>query len=182
MFRDKPSSVIYIEECLLNPPIFPGTLNTLEYIKELSLEFNQGKKSSNEISEIVGEIWGASCINVIIANSILFNSALSGNKREIKAVRKVRELLMLKVENIVGQTKALWSSTLDMHIVANGAAKNFDILITVGDVDSILGFELYVDENIRLARRVAVSNFSPTTLRTYLEDGIFALTGIKLIA
>jgi hypothetical protein len=179
MFRDKPSSVIYIEECLINPPTFPGAIKTLDYINELYWEFEHGKKTNKEISEIVGEIWGGSMIKVIIANAILASASLEGKKREIKAIAKVRETLMLQQENVVGQTKARWLGILDMKIVAGGAAKNFDFLLSLFDSNSVLGFELHVAKHIRSVRSLSVSNFLSTYICTQFEDFIFGLTGVK---
>ena len=37
LFQDKPLSVIYVEECLINPPVFPGTQDLTTYLNEVHL-------------------------------------------------------------------------------------------------------------------------------------------------
>ena len=180
MFRKKFDSVEYVRDCLINHPPFPGTVDTLTYIEELRWQYIENSKTAEQISEAVGEIWGRCLIKILIANSILAAVTMSGNRNETSAVSKEREKLMLQQENIIGHTKLYFSVRLDTKIVASGAAKYTDFLISATDFENTLWFEGHASEEVKQVRRMAMRNFSRNLLIGQLDEGILSLTGEKI--
>ena len=180
MFRKKFDSVEYVRDCLINHPPFPGTVDTLTYIEELRKQHIQDSKSTEQISEAVGEIWGRCLVKILIANSILAAVTISGDRNETKAVSKEREKLMLQQENIIGHTKLYFSVLLNAKIVASGAAKYSDFLISATDSGNTLWFESHVSDEIKQIRRMAMRQSPSNLLIEQLDDGILSLTGEKI--
>jgi hypothetical protein len=180
MFRKKFDSVKYVRDCLINHPPFPGTVDTLTYIEELRNQHIQNSKTAEQISEAVGEIWGRCLAKVLIANSILAAATIKGDRYETNAVSKEREKLMLQQENIIGHTKLYFSVLLNSKIVASGAAKYSDFLISTTDFGNTLWFESHVSSEIRQIRYTAMRQFPSSLLIEQLDDGILSLTGEKV--
>jgi hypothetical protein len=196
IFRDKPLSVIYFDSCLINPPVFPGAIDTIDYLEQLHFKALGGDKSAEEISEIVGEIWGRICTQTVIAISIigfLSESASIYEKRSLeksfeKLIKKQKKLIVLtrsvgilenKTIKIQGQDIELPQLKLDMKIVSEFAAKSSQFLLSARDPDVILEYERTVGENIRSVRINSINNFAPSRLRDNLYDGIEELTGFR---
>ena len=196
IFRDKPTSVIYIDSCLINPPAFPGTINTNQYLEQLHFEVLGGDKSLEEISDIVGEIWGIICVKVVIATSIIGVCSDTASNHEKKSLEKVLDKLLKKqnktisltrsigfLENnavrVQGQNIELPQLKLDMKIVSDSAAKSSKLLLSARDPDNVLEYELNVGQHIRAVRVNAVNAFAPSRLQELLYDGIEELTGLR---
>jgi hypothetical protein len=196
ILRDKPISVIYIDSCLINPPAFPGTLNTNLYLEKLHFEALGGDKSLEEISEIVGEIWGIICVKVVIATSIIGACSDTASNYEKKSLEKVLDKLLKKQKETIsltrsigfledntikvqGQNIELPQLKLDMKIVSDSAAKSSKFLLSARDPDIVLEYELNVDQHIRAVRVNAVNAFAPSRLQELLYDGIEELTGLR---
>jgi hypothetical protein len=194
IFRDKPISVIYIDSCLINPPAFPGTLNTNLYLEQLHFEALGGDKSAEEISEIVGGIWGTICVQVVIATSICAFYSESASNHEKKSLEKVLEKLTNKQKQVItltrsigflenntirvqGQDIELPQLKLDMKIVSAFAAQSSQFLLNARDPKTVLEYELNVGQHIRSVRINAVNAFAPSKLQELLYDGIEELTG-----
>jgi hypothetical protein len=180
MFRKKFDSVKYIKDCLLNHPPFPGTVDTLTYIEDLRWQHIENSKTAEQISEAVGEIWGRCLVKVLIANSILAAASMRGNKSEIRAVSSERERLVLQQENIIGHTKLYFSVLLNAKIVASGAAKYSDFLISATDFGNTLWFESHVSEEVKQVRRITMGQFRSDLLIEQLDEGILSMTGEKI--
>jgi hypothetical protein len=196
IFRDKPISVIYIDSCLINPPAFPGTVNTNLYLEKLHFEALGGDKSSEEISEIVGEIWGIICVKVVIATSIIGVCSDTASNHEKKSLEKVLDKLLKKQKETIsltrsigfledntikvqGQNIELPQLKLDMKIVSDSAAKSSKFLLSARDPNTVLEYELNVGQHIRSVRIDAVNAFAPSRLQELLYDGIEELTGLR---
>jgi len=196
IFRDKPTSVIYIDSCLINPPAFPGTVNTNLYLEKLHFEALGGDKSLEEISEIVGEIWGIICVKVVIATSIIGVCSDTASNYEKKSLEKVLDKLLKKQKETIsltrsigfledntikvqGQNIELPQLKLDMKIVSDSAAKSSKFLLSARDPDIVLEYELNVGQHIRAVRVNAVNAFAPSRLQELLYDGIEELTGLR---
>lgn len=196
IFRDKPISVIYINSCLTNPPVFPGTINTNVYLEQLHFEVLGGEKSAEEISQIVGEIWGVICVKVVIATSIIGVRADNASNHEKKSLEKALEKLLKKQKELItlirsigflenntiriqGQDIELFRLKLDMNIVSESAAKSAQFLLSARDPDIVLEYELNVGKDIRSVRIDSVNSFAPSRLQEYLYDGIEELTGLR---
>jgi hypothetical protein len=180
IFRKKFDSVEYVRDCLINHPPFPGTVDTMTYIEELRKQHIQNSKTAEQISESVGEIWGRCFVKILIANSILAAVTINSDRNETNAVSKERERLMLQQENIIGHTKFYFSVLLDTKIMASGAAKYSDFLISATDFESTLWFEGHASEEVKQVRRMAMRDLSRDVLIAQLDDGIFRLTGEKI--
>jgi hypothetical protein len=196
IFRDKPISVIYIDSCLINPPTFPGTINTNLYLEQLHFEALGGDKSLEEISEIVGEIWGIICVKVVIATSIIGVYSDTASNHEKKSLEKVLDKLLKKQKQTIsltrsigfledntikvqGQNIELPQLKLDMKIVSDSAAKSSKFLLSARDPDVVLEYELNVGQHIRAVRVNAVNAFAPRRLQELLYDGIEEFTGLR---
>ena len=196
IFRDKPISVIYIESCLINPPAFAGTIHTNLYLEQLHFEVLGGDKSLEEISEIVGEIWGIICVKVVIATSIIGVCSDTASNHEKKSLEKVLEKLLKKQKETIsltrsigfladnairvqGQNIELPQLKLDMKIVSDSAAKSSKFLLSARDPDNVLEYELNVGQHIRSVRINAVNAFAPSRLQELLYDGVEELTGLR---
>ena len=196
IFRDKPISVIYIESCLINPPAFAGTIHTNLYLEQLHFEVLGGDKSLEEISEIVGEIWGIICVKVVIATSIIGVCSDTASNHEKKSLEKVLDKLLKKQKETIsltrsigfledntikvqGQNIELPQLKLDMKIVSDSAAKSSKFLLSARDPDNVLEYELNVGQHIRSVRINAVNSFAPSRLQELLYDGIEELTGLR---
>ena len=196
IFRDKPISVIYIESCLINPPAFAGTFHTNLYLEQLHFEVLGGDKSLEEISEIVGEIWGIICVKVVIATSIIGVCSDTASNHEKKSLEKVLDKLLKKQKETIsltrsigfledntikvqGQNIELPQLKLDMKIVSDSAAKSSKFLLSARDPDIVLEYELNVGQHIRAVRVNAVNAFAPSRLQELLYDGIEELTGLR---
>lgn len=196
IFRDKPISVIYIDSCLINPPAFPGAINTNLYLEKLHFEVLGGDKSAEEISEIVGEIWGVICVKVVIATSIIGVYSDTASNHEKKSLEKVLDKLLKKQKELItltrsitflenntirvqGQNFELPQLKLDMKIVSESAAKSSQFLLNARDPNTVLEYEVNVGQQIRSVRINAVNAFAPSRLQELLYDGIEELTGLR---
>jgi hypothetical protein len=175
IFQDKFPELIYFEECLINPPVFPGTLPTRKYLEEVSIEYLGHFKGINEVSEIVGEVWGEMCTKIVIGVCIAAVLGETGSKREIKKIESAFEKLVAKQS----QLKGLAPSPLNFEKVSEGAAKNLNYLIGASQPNTVLQTEMSVSRDIQEVRHNALKQFAPSVLREYLFDGIEAMTGIR---
>jgi len=175
IFKEKPPVVIYFEECLINPPTFPGTLPTEKYLDQVTMEFISGYRTLEEVSEIVGEVWGTMCANVVIAGCIASVALESCTKNEAKAIDKVFDRLVMKQNRL----KQHSPSELYLNLVSQGAAKSLRYLIVAGQGNTVLESELSVGRNIQDIRYNALKQYAPSVLREHLFDGIESLTGFR---
>ena len=196
IFRDKPISVFYIDSCLINPPAFPGTVDTNLYLEQLHFEALGGVKSLEEISEIVGEIWGIICVKVVIATSIVGVCSDTASNYEKKSLEKVLDKLLKKQKETISLTRSirfledntikfqvqnneLPQLKLDMKIVSDSAAKSSKFLLDARNPDIVLEYELNVGQHIRSVRVNALNAFAPRRLQELLYDGIEEFTGLR---
>jgi len=196
LFRDKPLSALYIDMCLTDPPTFPGTVETTEYLDNLHYETIGGSKSVEDISEIVGEILGSICIKAVIAKCIYSYSSKSASNFEIKSLTKSLHKCIQKQNNIVnlirhigkiqnnmlkieGRTIELPDIKLDTKILTDSAAKSLQFLLSARSPDTVLEYERAVGERFCALRVAALNEFSPSTIREMLYDEIKELTGLR---
>ena len=194
IFRDKPISVLYFQECLINPPTYPGTLNTIQYLDKLHFDTIGGLYSVEEISERIGDIYAGVCIKNVIASCIIESSESSGNKSETKALYKLLNVLTKKQRTYISLTRQIGSMgnnsikvnnskisipdiKLDMEVVADSAAKGLKILIDARQPDIIMEGEMNVAEDFWKFRYKIMNNNAPSALKFCLYDGIHELTG-----
>lgn len=175
LFRDKSPEVIYFEECLINPPTFPGTLPTARYLDEVAIELIAGYKTLDTASEIVGEVWGTMCANIVIASCIASEVMENGTKRDAKAIDAAFNKLISKQNQI----KSHSPSRLNMYLVSEAASRSLRYLISGGQPNTVLQTEMSVTSDIQNVRYLAVKQYAPSRLREYLYDGIESLTGIR---
>lgn len=174
-FLDKSPELIYFEECLINPPVFPGTQPTQKYLVELSLEYLGRLKGIEEVSEIVGEVWGSICTNVVIGVCIAAVVSETGTNREIKKINAALDRLFTKQNEIIN----LSPSPLDMTIASQAASKCLRYLVDAAKPKTVLATEMKVLPYIQEVRYNALKQFAPSALREYLFDGIEQLTSIR---
>lgn len=175
LFRDKTPEIIYFEECLINPPVFPGTYPTDRYLNQLSIEYLGRIKDIEEVSEIVGEVWGVMCTKVVIGVCIAAVVTETGTKRDIKKIDAALDRLIAKQNEL----QKLGPSPLNLSKVSEGAARNLSYLLGATQPDTVLETEMNVLWEIREVRYNALKQFAPSALREYLFDGIEAMTGIR---
>jgi len=167
--------VIYFEECLINPPTFPGTLSAEKYLDQMTMEFVSGYRTLEEISEIVGEVWGTMCANIVIAGCIASVAMESCSKAEAKSIDNAYNKLIAKQSKL----KQHSPQQLYLNIASKGAAKSLRYLIDAGQGNTVLQSELSVGRNIQDVRYNALKQYAPSVLREYLYDGIESLTGFR---
>lgn len=177
IFKKEFDSAKYVRDCLINHPEFPGTVDDLTYIEELRRQHFVNSKTSEEISELVGEIWGRCLVKILIANSILAMVTTRGDTNEMRAVSKEREKLVLQQENITGHTKLYFSFLLDTKFVTKGASKYSDFLISATDSGKTLWWESHVNDEIKQIRSMALRQFPNDLLIKQLDEGILSMTG-----
>jgi hypothetical protein len=175
IFKEKSSVIIYFEECLINPPTFPGTSPTEKYLDQVTMEFISGYRTLEEVSEIVGEVWGTMCANVVIAGCIASVARETCTKSEAKTIDKLFDKLITKQN----QLKQHSPTQLYLNLVSDGAAKSLRYLIDAGQANTVLQSELSVGKHIQDIRFNALKQFAPSALREYLYDGIESLTGFR---
>lgn len=186
---------MYFQECLINPPTYPGTLNTNQYLDQLHFDTIGGRYSVQEISERIGDIVAGICIKNVIASSIIESSESSGSKSETKALYKLLNVLTKKQMSITSLARQIGSMgnnsinvnnskisipdvKLDMEIVADSAAKGLRILLDAREPDIILESEMEVNDDFRKFRYKILNNNAPSVLKFGLYDGIKELTGV----
>ena len=184
LFQDKPQSVIYIEECLINPPVFPGTQNLTSYLDELHLLSLGGFENTRKISEMAGEVLGSLANKAVLAACIIAVRTQLGSKREIRKLNTAFETLLAKSGNYGSKTWSLnqhpFGGELDKHRVAIGMSKSQKFLALSTEPDVVLEYELNVGSHLVAFRYEIMKNFSPSYLRDKLWDGIKQVTGVTL--
>ena len=175
ILKDKSPVVIYFEECLINPPTFPGTLPTEKYLDEITMEFIAGYRTLEEVSEIVGEVWGTMCAHVVIAGCIASVAQETCSKAEAKSIDKSFNKLIERQNKL----KQHSPNKLYLNLVSDGAAKSLRYLIDAGQPNTVLQSELSVGKHIQDIRYNALKQYAPSALREYLYDGIESLTGFR---
>jgi len=196
IFKDKPISALYIDMCLTNPPTFPGTIDIFRYLDDLHYDTLGGTKSVEEVSEIIGEIWGSVCTKVVLANLITSYSFKIASNFEKKSLKKSFDKFLQKQNNIINLTRhigkiqnnvleiegreiELPDIKLDTKILTDSAAKSSQFLLSARSPDVVLEYERNVGENFRALRVAALNEFSPVSVREKLYDGIEELTGLR---
>lgn len=175
IFKGKSAVVIYFEQCLINPPTFQGTLPTEKYLDQVTVEFISGYRTLEEVSEIVGEVWGTMCANLVIAGCIASVALETCTKNEAKVIDKLFDKLVTKQNRLMQYSP----SELYLNLASQGAAKSLRYLIDAGQQNTILQSELSVSREIQDIRYNALKQYAPSVLREYLYDGIESLTGIR---
>jgi len=175
IFKAKIPELIYFEKCLINPPVFPGTLPTNKYLEEISIEYLGHFKGINEVSEIIGEVWGGMCTQIVIGVCIAAVLSETGTEQEIKKINAAFEKLLSRQSEL----KGISPSPLNLEKVSAGAAKNLSYLISASQPNTVLQTEMSVSREIQEIRYDALKQFAPSVLRGHLFDGIEAMTGIR---
>ena len=184
LFQDKPLSVIYVEECLINPPVFPGTQDLTTYLNEVHLLALGGFESRSEISERVGEVLGSLATKNVIAMCILAVRTELGSKREARNLNSAFKLLLEKSGHF---SDVAWyvdqhpfGGELDSRSVAIGMSKSQKMLALSTQPDVVLEYELNVGAHLVAFRYQVMRNFAPSYLRDKLWEGVKEMTGVSL--
>lgn len=170
---DSSLALMYFEKCLINPPVYPGTLGPAEYLQELGFELTGNFKNLDEVSERVGEILGSELVKVVIALCIKTIAQEDKSSKEIKKLEKS----LTKVYNRKDLLVRSWHYQLNMEKVAAGAARNLSYLIEASKPNVTLQTELNVDSSLSDYRQSCLGEFSPVRLRELLAEEIQGLTG-----
>ena len=141
----------------------------------MTIEFVSGYRTLEEISEIVGEVWGTMCANLVIAGCIASEAMESCSKAEVKSIDNAYNKLISKQNKL----KQHGPHQLYLNIASKGAAKSLRYLIDAGQENTVLQSELSVGRNIQDVRYNALKQYAPSVLREYLYDGIESLTGFR---
>ena len=168
-------SVNYFNQCLINPPVFPGTLGTAQYLAEISYQHVSGTRPEGEISEIVGETIGSLAVGKIVALCINTYVNENSNPAEIRALDKKFDEFICKYD-MLSQS---YPYQLDMKKVAFGAARNLNYLLSAAKMDVRMQSEMRVCGEYCQLRYLAVREFSPARLRELLYEEIENLTGVQ---
>ena len=186
---------MYFQECLINPPTYPGTLNTIQYLDQLHFDTIGGRYSVQEISERIGDIVAGICIKNVIASSIIESSESSGSKSETKALYKLLNVLTKKQVSYISLARQIGTTghnsvrvnnsnisipdiKINMEIVSDSAAKGLKFLLDAREPDVILESEMDVNDDFRKFRYKILNNNAPSVLKFSLYDGIKELTGV----
>lgn len=184
LFQDKPLSVIYFEECLINPPVFPGTQDLTGYLNELRYLALGGFENNKAISERAGEVFSSLTSKLIIATCIIAVRSQSGSKREKKKLNSAFETLLGKCGRYSGKIWNLdqhpFGGELDNEKVAIGMAKGLNFLVSSAGPGVVLENELGVGNHLVEFRYQVMRNFPPSYLRDKLWESIKEITGISL--
>jgi hypothetical protein len=184
LFQDKPQSVIYIEECLINPPVFPGTQSLTGYMNEVHLLSLGGFENREEISERVGEVLGSLATMAVLATCIIAVRTQSGSKREIRKLNSAFETLLTKLGIYRDMAWSLnqhpFGGELDKQSVAIGMLKSQRFLASSTEPDVVLESEFNVGPHLVAFRYEIMKNFPPSFLREKLWEGIKEITGVTL--
>jgi len=167
-------ALTYFEKCLINPPIYPGTLGPTEYLQELGYELTGNFKNLDEVSERVGETLGSELVKVVIALCIKTITQEGISTKEVKKLEKA----LTKVYNRKDMLVRSWRYKLNMEKVAAGAAQNLNYLIEAGKPNVTLQTELNADPSLSNYRQKCLGEFSPVRLREALAAEIQGLTGL----
>ena len=165
----------YFETCLINPRLVPGTQNSDLRLTEISYEYSAGFKDLAEVSEMVGEIIGASLANLIIG--LCINTITQENekcsRREIRKLEKSLRKVYDKKDALIKS----WNHKLNLNLVAKGASRNLDYLLMSRERNSMLECEIEAAETLREYRFECLRLFSPGRLSEIFLDEINALIG-----
>ena len=184
LFQDKPLSLIYVEECLINPPVFPGTQSLTGYLNEVRLLSLGGFESKREISERAGEVLGSLASKAVLATCVIAVRTEAGSKREIRKLNAAFENLLVKLGTYRDMVWSLnqhpFGGDLDMQSVAIGMSKSQRLLTSSTEPDVVLQYELNVGAHLVAFRYEIMKNFPPSYLREKLWEGIKEMTGVSL--
>ena len=196
IFSNKPDSVIYFEECLINPPTFPGALPTSKYLDDLHYGAMGGNFNAEELSVRVGEVLGSICVKVVIASAILGFRSTVGNRSETKKLEKamisftrksLADVQLSKSVGNVGMTINLKENEYSLpglelipEVLAQAAAENLNFLIQAMRPDTVLQYERLVRSEIINVRIEAMSSIRPSSLTAEFYGGIQELTGFRI--
>jgi hypothetical protein len=178
LFRDKPASVLYIENCLINPPPFLGTLSELDYLREVHFEAIGGLKNQTEVSEIVGDLWGGICSKITIAIMIVSVRSLECSKSEKRSLDKSLDYLTERQRSVLLNAKAIARPyfEVDEELVIGRAENSLSFLMSGRQPNVVLQYEMQVTNQIRQVREDAMSKVpSSLILKTFME-GISSFT------
>ena len=178
LFRDKPASVLYLENCLMHPPTFPGTLSEYDYLREVHFEAIGGFKNQTEVSEIVGDLWGGICAKITIAIIIVSVRSLECGKSEKKSLDKSLDYLTERQSSVLLNAKAIGHPyfELDKDLVIKRAENSLPFLMSGREPKVVLQYEMQTTNQIRQVREDAMSKVPPSLiLRTFME-GISSFT------
>lgn len=170
-------AIKYFSNCLINPPVIPGTRKADDYLAEIGYEFSSGLRDLDTVSEIVGETLGAELVKVIIG--LCINTVTQENeqcsKRDLRDLAKALEKVYENKDKLI----KFWPYKLNMERSAVGAARNLNYLISAGKKNVTLQSEMNVNKLFAEYRYKCVSEFSPARLQELLFDEIIGLTGFK---
>ena len=184
LFQDKPLSVLYIEECLINPPVFPGTENLTTYLNELNSAALAGYATKAQLSAEVGGVLGSLASKFVMAACIVSVRTEIGKKREIRKLSTAMNILEGKLGGYSDKTwnslQYPWGGTLDNDVIAINMAESQRFLALSTQPDVVLEYELNVGAHLVAFRYQVMRNFAPSLLRDKLWDAIKQVTGVSL--
>ncbi len=170
---DAAEALQYFENCLIKPPTFPGTLNSEDYLREISYEYAGRIRSFSEASEIVGEILGGELVKVVIALCIWAVTEENCSPKDARKLSKALEKVYANTNKVLKK----WPYELDMERAAVGAAQNLRYLQSAGKPKVRLQSELNSGLEFSELRYKCVREYSPVRLRELLFERIEELTG-----
>jgi hypothetical protein len=184
LFQDKPVSVLYFEECLIDRASGPSAQKLNYYLNELRINSLGGFHSVDETSELAGEILGSIASDLIIGQCIVAVQSVSGNRREIRQLKKCFQELLDHSKQYSDKAWTIslheWGRVLDNRLVAVGMSRSARYLTESGQPGNTLESEIKVGPRLREFRYSVMKEFSPVTLRQQLWRAIFEMTGVQL--
>lgn len=192
IFSNPSLAANYFDDCLINPPIFPGTVSTLRYLDQLHLEAIGGQLDTEELSVRIGEVIGSIARKTVVAILILTLEQSVGSKESARKLNKKFEQFVSKNQEEVhvalrqvGKTAQARTSignfdltiNLDLEKVTIIAAQSLEYLIAGQKPDITFEEEIRVTPSIKVVRENALNLVPPSQLRKMLFEGISELTG-----
>ena len=161
LFRDKPLSVIYVEEVLLRPrKILP-----VELTDEESLFKIMGAGTAKEREVLIGEFLGSLLSRKVIGKGIYLGSRDKENPKKNKQLIKILADLEKDIENKIFYALK-HAQGLNFESIGESALISLDYLFRTRIKDSVLWHEQGLSSNLIEFRFENMEKLS----RQYIED------------
>ena len=174
LFKDKPLSVIYIEEVLLRPKkILP-----IELADEESFFNIMGTGNPLEREVLIGEFLGSLLSRRIIAKGIYLGSRDKVNLKKNKQLFKILSDLDKDIDNKIFFALK-HAEGLSSENIGNNAMKSLDYLFGTREKDTILWHEQGLSINMIEFRYKNMSQMSPDFIKDSLIAEICNLLNLR---
>jgi hypothetical protein len=164
LFKDKSSSVIYIEEVLLRPK----KILAVELTDEESFFNIMGTGNLLEREVLIGEFIGSLLCRKIIAKGIYLGSRdkvnLKKNKQLVRIIAKLDKDIDYKIFFALNHAKGL-----NYERIGNTAMKSIDYLLRTREKDSVLWHEQGLNTNLIEFRYENMIQMSPEFIQNSLQ-------------